>query len=316
MNQTRPSTPGPQAPARPARAGEGAPGHAAGDIRVRGTRPALLNLDAPWRAAERHHPVARPAPAGLVVVCRVIQDGARFRGGDGDDFAAGVGAIVVGRHDPHGPAAPPDWRVQALSAPAQLLAFSADALARAGFRLVPGPTPLNRLLAAHVDALHRELPALDAQAAAAAWRALDQLLALALARRDAADDEPDDALARQRRRAARRHIDAHMESAALSPAGIAASLGISTRQLQRSFERAGVTLTGEIRHLRAQRALALIASRPELSITGIALRCGFESLATFYRAFKIEFGMTASDARRGARHPLTSASAPAAPCRR
>lgn len=34
-----------------------------------------------------------------------------------------------------------------------------------------------------------------------------------------------------------------------------------------------------------------------MTITEVAYSCGFDSLATFYRAFKAEFGMTASEAR-------------------
>ena len=38
-----------------------------------------------------------------------------------------------------------------------------------------------------------------------------------------------------------------------------------------------------------------------MSIIDIAFACGFESLATFYRAFKSEYGMTASEMREAIR---------------
>ena len=59
----------------------------------------------------------------------------------------------------------------------------------------------------------------------------------------------------------------------------------------------GETLNQFVARLRAEKAAMQLAANPKKSITEIALDCGFSSSATFARAFKDRFSMTASEWR-------------------
>ena len=77
-----------------------------------------------------------------------------------------------------------------------------------------------------------------------------------------------------------------------STAQIAQSINLSTRQLERLFARhLGKSPQAYYRDLRLHRARTLIEGSP-LSLTEIALSCGFEGSAHFSRVFKKRYGMT------------------------
>lgn len=95
----------------------------------------------------------------------------------------------------------------------------------------------------------------------------------------------------------RQYIETQLESASLSPQSIALAMNLSPRQLHRLFEQTGTSVAGEIRNLRLLRARFWLCSQPSMSITEVAFACGFDSLATFYRLFKLKFGVTASELR-------------------
>jgi AraC family transcriptional regulator len=65
----------------------------------------------------------------------------------------------------------------------------------------------------------------------------------------------------------------------------------------------GETLHGFVQRLRVERAATMLVVNPKDSITTIAIDCGFSSSATFARAFKEAFGMSATEWRgRGDRN--------------
>ena len=81
----------------------------------------------------------------------------------------------------------------------------------------------------------------------------------------------------------------------LSLAALAQVAGFSPFHFHRVFK----TLTGEtvneiVLRLRLERAVALLRSTPQLSITDAAYECGFQSVAVFSRAFKRQYGLPAS----------------------
>lgn len=81
----------------------------------------------------------------------------------------------------------------------------------------------------------------------------------------------------------------------LSAEALAREAGISTRQLQRLFERAGSTFSNWLRERRVERCYQeLIApgAPGRTSIAGIAFRWGFNDLRTFNRAFRHQYGTT------------------------
>lgn len=70
------------------------------------------------------------------------------------------------------------------------------------------------------------------------------------------------------------------------------------------FHRVFAAITGEmlsefIRRIRLERAAGVLSMLHETSVLEIALRCGFSSAATFARAFKSQFGMSATEWRQG-----------------
>jgi AraC-like DNA-binding protein len=102
-----------------------------------------------------------------------------------------------------------------------------------------------------------------------------------------------DALRAARLEAAKQYIEQHLAEPDLTPANTAAALGISLRQLHLLFEPTGTSFAQYVTQRRLLQCCAALASSTSLrrSIADIAFGWGFNSLATFYRAFQHEFGM-------------------------
>ncbi|MBY0381666.1 MAG: AraC family transcriptional regulator [Xanthobacteraceae bacterium] len=97
--------------------------------------------------------------------------------------------------------------------------------------------------------------------------------------------------------AARAILDRNLHRPELSPLMVASSLGISVRQLHHLFEPTGMTFTRTLTLKRLHVARRMLVTEPHRPVIDIAYGCGFESAATFYRAFRVVHGMTPSDAR-------------------
>jgi AraC-like DNA-binding protein len=96
---------------------------------------------------------------------------------------------------------------------------------------------------------------------------------------------------------ARRLIARHLSRAGLSPAFMAELLGISVRHLYALFESTGVSFAQTVTAQRIEESRRLLKEAPQRSISQIAFACGFDSLATFYRAFLAAHGMSPGDFR-------------------
>ena len=94
---------------------------------------------------------------------------------------------------------------------------------------------------------------------------------------------------------ARRLITRHLSYPGLSPAFVADQIGISLRHLHGLFEATGTSFSQAVTAERMKQSLRLLAEAPERPVSQIALACGFESLATFYRAFQAAHGMAPGD---------------------
>lgn len=281
------------------------PAAVSADIHIaRGPLAGVMDVSTSWSVVERDGARARAAPSNNLLVYLIKQGGSRFENARGEQFVTSRGSVVVGSQDAvyKGVAADgQDWGFLALSVPEHLFVCSAPHIQHGGFQLVRPQSPLGGLLASYLTSLSQELPRLDAPSSAAALRALDQLLAGALGDAVEAPEELAGVVARRRLALALQYIDVHLESHRLTPTAIALNLNISLRQLHRAFEIAGHSVSDAIRWRRIDRARVLLLERPALSITEIALGCGFDSLATFYRQFKARFGMTASEMRHAPR---------------
>jgi AraC-like DNA-binding protein len=82
-----------------------------------------------------------------------------------------------------------------------------------------------------------------------------------------------------------RIVSERLEDPELSPAAIAAELGVPLRTLQAAASRSGSTLTQYITGQRLHRAARLLLALPHVSITDVAFRCGFSDSSYFSRRF-------------------------------
>jgi transcriptional regulator GlxA family with amidase domain len=98
-----------------------------------------------------------------------------------------------------------------------------------------------------------------------------------------------------RRVRAQRFIEERCIDPRLDAQRVADHLGISLRSLHLAFESTGASVGSRILSARLGRARDLLVRFPKRSILDIALDCGFDNLATFYRGFSCAYG-----------HPLAS----------
>lgn len=100
--------------------------------------------------------------------------------------------------------------------------------------------------------------------------------------------------------AARDILARELRRPGLSPATVAAMLGISVRQLHVVFEPTGMSFSRTLIAMRLAEACRLLQSAPAMPVTDIAHACGFDSLATFYRVFRSAHGAAPGDIRASA----------------
>lgn len=77
---------------------------------------------------------------------------------------------------------------------------------------------------------------------------------------------------------------------------VAGILNVSSRHLSRSFKKQGLTFTKFVTHERVNRAADLLR-QTNLSVTNIAIACGFRSASQFSRTFAAVKGQSPSDYR-------------------
>lgn len=95
------------------------------------------------------------------------------------------------------------------------------------------------------------------------------------------------------------HIRTHLGEE-LTLAGLARVAAFSPFHFHRVFKAAtGETLFGFIQRLRIERAATALALHRDVSVLAVALDHGFSSAATFARAFRAHFGMSATEWRSG-----------------
>jgi AraC-like DNA-binding protein len=134
-------------------------------------------------------------------------------------------------------------------------------------------------------------------------RAHEELLVLHLAKALAEASNADDVnrsavyLAR-----ALDYIHAHVLDD-IGPVAIASAAGCSLRNLQLLFAREfGQTISATLRRLRLQKARArLLSGDTNVTITGVALDCGFSHLSDFARHYRLEFHENPSQTMLNAR---------------
>jgi AraC-like DNA-binding protein len=178
------------------------------------------------------------------------------------------------------------------------------------FRL-PGASPIGSLLSAAMDAAKAQAPFLPDELGEAVLRNLCGLVALACGASEEGAERGRDSLRSAQLASVKRHVDLHLTDSELSPASAAAAVGVSVRQLHRLFEPSGSSFARYVLRQRLLRCRDTIAGATGTgrSVVDIALGWGFNSMATFYRAFASEFGGAPAVLRAAAHRNEWAASA-------
>ena len=100
---------------------------------------------------------------------------------------------------------------------------------------------------------------------------------------------------------AKRHIAHHLAESELSPATVAAALGISVRTQHDAFEPAGTTFSRYVQRRRLEECRTAVLANPDRPVIDIAYAWGFGSLSSFYSAFQATFGASPGDLRANTR---------------
>jgi AraC family transcriptional regulator len=94
------------------------------------------------------------------------------------------------------------------------------------------------------------------------------------------------------------HIDRHLAEP-LGLEGLARVAAFSPFHFHRVFQALmGESLYACVTRLRLERAANMLVYNPRTPVTTIALECGFSTSANFARAFKLRFGLSATEYRR------------------
>jgi AraC-like DNA-binding protein len=175
-----------------------------------------------------------------------------------------------------------------------------------------GTSGLDALLRTYLATFLEQMPHLSGEAAEQAVRTLAQL---ALAARGATEtrDEPGTAAIREGLLARARHlIERDLHRTDLTPAHVAAELGVSLRKLHLVFEPSGESVGRHLLARRLARSDRLLREAPHMSVTEIAYASGFEALSTFFRGYRAAFGASPGE-RRAAPAAENGPDAPARP---
>lgn len=194
------------------------------------------------------------------------------------------------------------WRHRAISVPrADIDAWVSPDWRRGG--LVLGGGGLGKVIAGYARALTDEIGQLTPAEGSAGLKHLCQLFALNATMSAGRGQMAGDALRAAKLTQIRRYIELNL-SGELRPAAAAADNGVSERTLHALFEPTGTSFAAYVLGRRLERCRTLLAdeawaNRPIIDIAHCA---GFNSLPTFYRAFRRAFGMAPTEFRVTAPH--------------
>jgi AraC-like DNA-binding protein len=157
---------------------------------------------------------------------------------------------------------------------------------------------LNRLLRSYLYALNDAMDRLDALELPAVVDNFCRLLAVACGGSPAPHQH---AVHAAKLRQVLDYISLHLTDPELTPAKAAAAVKISVRQLHLLFEPIGTSFAQHVQFRRLEECRVALAnpSNRSRSVTDIAYAWGFNGLASFYRAFRRQFGIAPGEAREG-----------------
>lgn len=218
-----------------------------------------------------------------------------------DTFVVEAGTIAIGDSDLPFNTAPmgaDDYNCAILKIPMRCFDSIGERHIRFSAQGIDPSRGLGYLISTVFDACCREADNLSGPAADVAVQTLAQLLAVEMGMASPQSETTRDALRESKRRAVNGFIDANLHDPRLSPSFVAREMGMSIRQLHWLYEPTGTTFSQQVRVRRVERARTMIVRYPQRPIIDIVYACGFDSSATFYRAFRSVLGVSPGDLRR------------------
>lgn len=178
-----------------------------------------------------------------------------------------------------------------------LLPDACDRIARA----IPSGTEAIKLLTNYAYALNNNQALETPELRKLAVTHLYDLIVLSLgATRDVAEEASERTLGKARFEAIKSFVAANLADPALSVGDVAQRHQLSPRQVQRLFERTGVTFSEHVQRERLSLVYIALSDPAELhkTIADIVLECGFGDISHFNRAFRRRYGASPSEVRQ------------------
>lgn len=223
-----------------------------------------------------------------------------FDNGRGTEFTLKAGDIAISNADLPYKTTPVDDRgfhLRLLKIPLSAVrSASGDGVALPAQALGEKPG-FTSLFAASINSFFDQAQFLNGAPAETVVQTLAQFALMARGLSEPNGERSRNAVRAARLQLARDIIDRDLHQSVLSPGDMAARLGISVRHLQMLFEPTGTSYARYVLGRRLERAKQLLIHSPDAAVADIAGACGFQSLATFYRAFRAAFRMSPSECR-------------------
>lgn len=239
-------------------------------------------------------------PSDSLCIYQQIDGGCWFDNDRGTEFTLKPGDIAISNADLPYKTTPIDDRgfhLRLLKIPlASVKSLSGDNVALPAQLLTVKPG-FTSLFAASVNSFFDQASHLSGAAADSVVQTLAQFAMMARGLSEPSGERSRSAVRAGRLQLARDIIDRDLHQSELSPGDMAARLGVSVRHLQMLFEPTGTSYARYVLGRRLERARQLLVQAPNAAVADIAQACGFQSLATFYRAFRASFGMSPGECR-------------------
>ena len=193
------------------------------------------------------------------------------------------------------------WNTYVYSFPPDLIPLTADQRRRLTARRIAGDGALAGLTSRFLGDLAATGANLTPDESGRLVQHASDLLLTLLSSPSSRDEVVRDALQRTYVTRAKDHVDRTLTDPALSPAAVAASVGVSVRYLHKLFAAEGLGVAEYIRDRRLARVHRALrdprnAARP---IAAVAADAGFGDLSGFNRAFRHKYHQTPKDVRSG-----------------
>jgi AraC-like DNA-binding protein len=217
----------------------------------------------------------------------------------GQEFLAGTGDLIItDSNQSFRIKSDQNYRHDIWMLPKSLVAPLLPVLTRPLWVPLRGRAGLAGVLAAYLDALGRSMSTLPSPQLDAVADNLARLVAVICGASKGEHRQPVRAALLERAKA---HISRHLADPDLGAATAAAALGVSERTLHLAFQPSGVSFADQVMRQRLAECRAALVNpvTGDRSVADIAFGWGFQSLATFYRAFRREFAMAPNELREG-----------------